>query len=209
MEEGKLPGNSINQNALRELLEEHCMSLAEMIVECRANRRMALLLAQSIAKKSTRQGTQDERLQLSVCNETAMKCGIHISNLGVCAYRPTKSGEILSQPEIVARNVQKNECLKSFDGKITGAISGWIFAKIVYGSGGHQDNVFEETDTMCEWVKTFRNPMSADVFIMLIDTDQIKKKEMLQTKYKDVVGLYIFDHVEFQQYIINFTYNNV
>ena len=71
--------------------------------------------------------------------------------------------------DIKKRNIDLSECLKSFDGKITGLISGWIFAKIVIGSGGHQDNVFEEANNLCEWIIKFSD--INDIYIILIDTD--------------------------------------
>jgi len=39
--------------------------------------------------------------------------------------------------------------LKSFDAKISGIINGWIFAKITYTNGGHQDNVFVRSSSIC------------------------------------------------------------
>lgn len=53
-------------------------------------------------------------------------------------------------------------CLKSFDVKINGKIAGWVFAKIVIGNGGHQDNVFEETCNFGD---------KNDIYIVLIDTN--------------------------------------
>lgn len=203
MENGELPKQYINSVQLQETIEELGVSQEQLFEECKTNRTLAVLLARNIAKKASRQGTCDENLQITVCHEVARQFGISIENLGVRAYRPTKTGHILTQDELTARKVPNNECLKSFDGKISGTIRGWIFAKVVYGSGGHQDSVFVESDIMCEWVKRFRDPEQNELFVVLIDTDLTKKMDTLQQKYKDVEGLCIMNHVAFQQYIID------
>jgi hypothetical protein len=203
MENGELPKQYINTVQLHEAIEELGISQEQLFEECKTNRTLAVLLARNIAKKASRQGTRDENLQITVCDGVAQHFGICIENLGVRSYRPTKTGHILTQDELNARQVPNNECLKSFDGKISGAINGWIFAKVVYGSGGHQDNVFEESDIMCKWVKQFRDHDKNELFVILIETDLVKKLDTLQQKYKGVDGLCIMNHVEFQQYIID------
>ena len=204
----ELPMEYINTVALNQVLEETQKTQEQLIADCRENNTMATLFARNISKKTSRQGTRDEQLQMTVCNDTTSKCGIFIENLDVRAYRPTKHGEILTQDQLVSRNIPKDERLKSFDGKISGKINGFMFAKVVYGSGGHQDSVFEEADTMCAWIKQFRNPEKDEVFVILIDTNLTKKMTILQTKYAGVDGLIIMNHVQFQQYIIS-KYSNL
>lgn len=200
---GKLQKSLINENELQRVLTETGRSAVQLIDECRHNELAATILSGRIAKKSSRQGTRDEELQLQTCHITTQLCGVNIENLGVLAYRPTKNGEILSGSEIGTRGIPKDECLKSFDGKITGKMRGWIFAKVVYGSGGHQDNVFEEADIICNWVSRFRELNSNDIFVILIDTDLHRKYDTLKAKYSGVNGLLIVNHVEFQQYVID------
>ena len=91
--------------------------------------------------------------------------------------------------------------MKSFDGRIRGKVEGWVFAKVVFGTGGHQDNVFEEADTLCEWVNTFGN--INHIYVALIDTDLHVKFIVLKEKYQNVSNLIIANHVEFQEYIQN------
>jgi hypothetical protein len=199
---GVIPLSLINENELNRVLEETGRSSEQLLSECQQNELATIILSGRIAKKSSRQGTRDEQLQLQTCHNTTTLCGVNIENLSVFAFRPTKTGEILSDSEIRTRGIPKNECLKSFDGRITGRMNGWIFAKVVYGSGGHQDNVFEEADTICNWVSRFRESHHNDLFVILIDTDLQRKYETLKTKYSGVNGLLIMNHVEFQQYVI-------
>ena len=86
------------------------------------------------------------------------------------------------------KKILKDECLKSFDGKISGKLFGWLFAKVVFGSGGHQDNVFEEADNLCCWVKKFHRD-SENLFVILIDTDLEDKFNKLKSKYHEMVPM--------------------
>jgi hypothetical protein len=65
-------------------------------------------------------------------------------------------------------------------------INGWIFAKVVIGKGGHQDNVYEETNNLCEWILQYNkihNKGIDEIFIILIDTDLIEKLNELKKIY--------------------------
>lgn len=75
--------------------------------------------------------------------------------LNVKDFRPTKDGSIIDDKAMKLLQNKKSDCLKSFDGKISGKIDGWIFAKVVIGNGGHQDNVFEEADVFCKWIQEY------------------------------------------------------
>lgn len=172
----------------------------EIFIKCKNDNIFASVLAGRIAKKTSRQGTNDEKLQIEVCNQIATNYGINIENLSATAFRPTKDGNILSEYEFKSSNIRKDMCLKSFDAKISGKINGWIFAKVVYGKGGHQDNVFEEADNICDWITKYKKN---EIYVVLIDTDLLQKFETLKTKYTNIEGLLIMNHVEFQRYIID------
>lgn len=174
---------------------------SELLHECANNDRMAKILAGRIAINASRQGTKDEDLQLQICNRTSIQCGIHIENLSATAFRPTKMGEILSNKDIKTRNIPKNDCLKSFDAKISGKIEGWIFAKAVFGDGGHQDNVFEEAHTFCEWVLQFGK--ENEIYIVLCDTNLTIKFDELKQKYTGHSNLILGNHITIQQYFID------
>ena len=93
--------------------------------------------------------------------------------------------------------------------KISGKVDGYISAKVVLGSGGHQDNVYEEMDTIAEWWKLYR-PLSKtrEILILLIDTNSIKKIDKLKQKYRDVENVKLFNHIEFQNYMIRSFYGD-
>lgn len=179
----------------------------KLLQYCRSDDRFARLLAGRISKNASRQGTKDEELQLSTCNLTTSKYGVYIENLTTTAFRPTKCGSIISGDQCVSTHVEdttkfmKTDCLKSFDGRISGKISGWIFAKVVYGTGGHQDNVFEEAHTFCHWVKKFGR--ADQLYVVLIDTDLVSAFQTLKNAFLGIDHLLIANHIDFQKYIVS------
>jgi hypothetical protein len=187
----------------RVLLELSYFNISEndLLDECKKSIILTSVLSGRIAINASRQGIKDELVQLDTINITGSKLGINIEKLSPNLYRPTKYGEILNNIDIKKRNINLCDCLKSFDAKITGKISGWIFAKIVIGSGGHQDNVFEEAYNFCEWVIKFGNKI--DIFIILIDTDLKIKYNNLKEKYEKISNLIIGNHIYIQQYLID------
>lgn len=196
--------NDINIQEYKRVLNElliYNINENELLNECKTNIIVKSILAGRIAINASRQGIKDEVIQIETINITTSKIGINIIKLSPNLYRPTKLGEILVNTEIKKRNINLSDCLKSFDAKITGKISGWIFAKIVIGSGGHQDNVFEEASTLCEWIIKFSD--KNDIYIILIDTDLLHKFDRLKEKYSNIDNLIIGNHIEIQQYFID------
>jgi hypothetical protein len=188
--------NNINNEQLKRVLEELNISKKELIKLCQENEIMNKILSSCIAKNASRQGTKDEELILKTCNIISSKFGINIENLPAKTYRPTKCGKILKI------NTRKTyEYLKSFDGKITGKMNGWIFAKVCIGSGGHQDNVLEEVYIFCKWVKKYKSFYKKDIFIVLFDTNLDISE--IKNKYSNISQLLILNHIEFQKYIID------
>jgi hypothetical protein len=191
---------NINIKELDRLLLETGQTEDQFINKCVEDDIHNLTVSGRISKNASRQGAQDEATQIQACNCTSQLLGISIENLSATAYRPTKNGKIISQTEMKEQKIPKDECLKSFDGKISGRMNGWMFAKVRVGEGGHQDNVFEEIDAMCKWVKEYNNK---DMFVMLIDTDSIDKLNIYKQKYKSVKNILFVNHCEFQQYMID------
>lgn len=136
-----------------------------------------------------------------------MLCGIEIINLTSTAIRPTKNGIIITKKEMKEKNISKDSCLKSFDGKLLGKINGYIAAKVSFGSGGHQDNVFEEMDTLAEWWYNYKKDTD-EYLIILIDTDLEDKFNRIKLKYEICNNIQIFNHYDFQEYIISKYYIN-
>jgi len=186
-----------NEKEIERVLIELDTSMDTIFDKCKTDLVFAKILAGRIAILASRQGTKDEELQLNTCNLTTSKFGITIENLNATAYRPTKCGKIVNKKE--CKKYEKNDCLKSFDGKIDGRVNGWIFAKVVFGNGGHQDNVFEEAHTFCEWVCKFGN--TTELYVVLIDTDLTSQFNELKKKYHKN-NLLVVNHIDFQQYMI-------
>ena len=125
----------------KRVLEDIKLDKNEIINKCKEDVIFAEVLAGIISINSSRQGTKDEKLQIDICNEISSQLGINIKNLKVNDFRPSKTGCIIDAKGY--KTTLKNECLKYFDGQISCKIDGWIFVKVVYGNGLHQDNVFE------------------------------------------------------------------
>lgn len=155
-----------------------------------------------MSKCASRQGSKDETEQLKTCNLITKQCVVNIINLTTTAIRPTKNGKIYSGVQIKKLNIQKDCCLKSFDGKIQGKMTGYISSKVSYGSGGHQDNCFEEMDTLAQWWCKYKYN-SNEYLIIIIDTDLQGKFNRLKEKYIEMKNIMVFNHYEFQNYIID------
>lgn len=197
-------------NDIKLMPENKLTTAEELVAECAkdGNDLLCIITSGKISKNASRQGTKDETAQLDISNTTSSKVGINIENLSATAYRPTKDGLIISSNEMKEKNIPKDMCLKSFDAKISGKIEGWIFAKVVFGSGGHQDNVFEEADSMCEWVSKYKQDGS-ELYVMMIDTDLISKFDILKNKYISTKNLMVTNHYDFQNYLIDKYYQPI
>jgi hypothetical protein len=77
-----------------------------------------------------------------------------------------------------------------------------MFAKIVYGNGGHQDNVFDEANNLCEWIVKFHKNTDL-LFVLIIDTNLLIKFNKLKDNYKEITNIIISNHFDFQNYIIS------
>ena len=124
---------NININAFNRILENLNFTDVELFNKC--DNDFCKVTAIYCAINSSRQGSKDEEIQIKTLNITSQNFKVTIKQQNV--FRPCKNGTIINKNK-------KLECLKSFDGKISGVISGWIFAKVVIGEGGHQDNVYED-----------------------------------------------------------------
>jgi hypothetical protein len=197
----KLFYKSINKAKFDKILKTS--SFEDFWNQCLTNDMYLSLSSMYLSKLSSRQGQKDEIEQINICNSTCAVYGVNISKLKINEYIPIKEkGIILSRNEILKLGIHKNKCLKSFDAKITGKISGFISAKVSFGEGGHQDNVFEEMDVISEWWNTHMNS-SCEYLILLIDTDLEHKIQSLKEKYNCSNNIKIFNHYELQEYVIS------
>lgn len=199
----------INIQQYKRSLKGLNMTEEGFLSKCADDLAFRTLASQLISKRSSRQGTKDESKQMEACNYTGKNCGIRIENLSSTALRPTKNGGIVTKQEMIDKAISKDDTLKSFDGRITGNLTGYISCKVVYSSGGHQDNVFAEMDELAHWW-TIHKPTSTteEILVILIDTDLDKKFSAIKNKYVGVDNVLIFNHVEFQQYMISKFYSS-
>jgi hypothetical protein len=189
-----------NEKELDRTLEDLKFTFQQFTQRCSTDHAFAVLAARLISKEASRQGTKDEEFVLTTCNETTKQFGVNVANISTTEARPSKCGKILTNDEYKKSGLKKNDCLKSFDAKITGKIQGWIFAKITFTNGGHQDNVFEEAHTMGEWFVKYGKP--AELYVLLIDTDLIAQFNELREKYHKN-NILVVNHVDFQKYFID------
>lgn len=197
---------NINIKEYERVLKDLNISEKDLINKCRDDNLFCKLVSRSISKLSSRQGCKDESEQLKICNTIAKEVGILIKNLSPTEFRPTNFGEILSGKEIKQKEITLDNCLKSFDAKILGKMKGYITAKVSFGNGGHQDNVFDEIDTISMWWLEHKSN-SDEVLVVLVDTNLIKEFNILKKKYEKVNNIMWFNHIEFQEYIIDKYYN--
>jgi len=186
-----------NKNELDRVLEETNLNIIELISLCKSNDIMNKILSGRISKNSSRQGNIDEIIQINTIKDFSINYNIIIEKLNIIDYIPMEDGSIFSKQ--FKKNI-KDKTLKSFDAKISGVINGFMFAKIVYGSGGHQDNVFEEANNLCEWIVKFHKNNEL-IFVLIIDTDLFTKFNKLKDYYKDITNIIISNHYDFQKYI--------
>ena len=179
---------------LAELLQTDRKSIYE---KCKADYEYALTVAHGTAILASRQGSTDERYVLEQLNSVTSEVGIFIQSIGNQDLRPVKSdGRLLTKKEYKNSGLTKLQCLKSIDGTISGKINGYIFGKICFGEGGHQSNVFHESEEFAKWAHQFGE--EDKIYVALIDTDLVKEYNDIKSRH-DNGNVWVVDHVEFQQ----------
>ena len=164
--------------------------------KCKSDYEYALTVAHGTAILASRQGSKDESFVLDEINRVSRGYGIYVQSLNNQDLRPTKDGRLLNKAEFKESGLDKLECLKSIDGVINGNVEGYIFAKICFGEGGHQDNVFHEAAHFADWAHQYGE--EGKVYVILVDTDLTDKFDRLKSSY-DSDTVWVVDHVEFQQ----------
>tara|TARA_B100001540_G_scaffold317609_2_gene351571 strand:+ start:2201 stop:2941 length:741 start_codon:yes stop_codon:yes gene_type:complete len=195
---------NINKKALNKIIIDLKLNLVNEFIDACNNTNndyLCILSSKLIAKCATKQGAIDEKKQINICKYIGDKCNINIVKLKNNEIRPTKDGKIISKNEMKKNNIKIDKCLKSFDSKFSGQISGYITQKIVYDNGGHQDNVFAEIYKIADWWKEHKNK-SDEILIALIETNLTKEFSILKNNYLDINNILFIDHYNFQLYMI-------
>ncbi len=196
-----------NEFELRRVFADVGLDLQQLLHKCRIDTAFAKVVARTISKRASRQGTKDEAFVLNRLNEGLRPIGIFIENLSTTAYRPTKDGRILTNDGYKRSGLKKNDCLKSFDAKISVKVNGWVFAKIVFSkgghAGGHQDNVFAEAHEFGLWAQKYGE--ENQLCVLLIDTDLHSQMQELKDKFH-IDNIIVCNHFELQvMFLAHFT----
>ena len=186
----------INFKSLDRLAELSNYTRQEVYDDCKDNYTYALSVAHGCAILASRQGSKDESFVLTQIDKHTSQNGIYVKPLNNQDLRPTKDGRLFTLKEYKKSGLSKLDCLKSIDGVISGKVEGYVFAKIVFGEGGHQDNVFHEAAQFADWVQQYGD--TNKIYVLLIDTDLTNKYNELVRKY-DNNNLWVVNHVEFQE----------
>ena len=206
------------QRVLNEL-KEHLPHLDDKVIfnkfheKCKEDDIYRMGISGRISKDASKQSSIDEKTVLETCNMTTEKYGTKIKQLSNTEFRPHKHSDLILTKEAYNNGkgeYKKNDCLKSFDGKVENSVGetiGYISAKVCMGCGGHQDNVFEELHTFGEWAEKYAN--KSLIWIILIDTNLKKEFTELKTKYDNIENIHVVDHIGLQKlFIINYMSTN-
>ncbi len=189
----------LNFKAFDRLADLYDTDRKELYYKCAGNYDYALAVANGCAILASRQGSTDERFVLEEIDRVSKGFGIYIKPLNNQDLRPTKDGKLLTKEQfkvLQQQGLTKLDCLKSIDGVISGKVEGYIFAKIVFGEGGHQDNVFHEAAQFGDWANEYGE--EGKIYVLLIDTDLDVKYNILKEKY-DSDNVWVVNHVELQE----------
>jgi len=151
-----------NYKAFMRYVEEINIGVEQLLEEAATSKILAKVLAMAIAKNASRQGALDEKSQLDQIRDQCHCLGISIVKLKTHIRGHLASGNIIAGPVSTM-----SEYTKSFDGAIVVNKNtiGYVFAKVVRGCGGHQDNVFKEASEFLKWVNEKAAP---DIFYSVI-----------------------------------------
>jgi len=188
--------NIANIKAVDRLLSELEIDYDDLLTECSKSILYSKTVAISIAKNATRQGKKDESFVIDGIANAMKDYNYNIRSCGVNEYRPCKDGKMRSRHDFKSKKLNKDvDSLKSVDGVFDGPKSGYIFAKIVIGDGGHQDNVLHEINQYIDWAKKYGD--KDKIYVMLIDGKQF---DVLKSKQEE--NIWVVNTVEFQEKLI-------
>jgi hypothetical protein len=185
-----------NDKAIDRLLNDLEFEYDDFLTECSKSIEYSKIVALTIAKRASRQGKRDEVLIINGIANAMKEYKFNIRSCGANEYRQCKNGKILTKQQFKEQKLNKDvDALKSIDGIFDGPKSGYIFAKIVIGKGGHQDNVLNEMDRYIEWAKQYGEPDKN--YVILIDGSEF---DILKQKQTD--NIWVVNHIEFQEKLI-------
>ncbi len=189
--------SKINPKALNRLLEYLDITYDELLVECKNSEKICKLASMKISKNSTRQGKIDEKFIIEGIDSVVNKYGFSVKSCGVNEIRFCNDGRVLDSKNFKEEKLNKNkDGLKSIDATIKGnGVDGYVFAKIVIGKGGHQDNVNIESINFIKWCRKYGD--DDKLYVVLVDGEDIGELKKMEGK-----NVWVVNHVELQKRLI-------
>lgn len=149
------------------------------------------LLSRSVSIDASRQGALDEITQLNRLDEDFMIANeLPFRLLNPKTHKnlveemvPVLEGGLMTRKEFKKKfkNNKNTSALKSFDAELwyLNECVGYVFAKVVVGDGGHQDNVFHEARNMISWFEKQQEQaeLKEKLLVFLIDYDKKSEKK--------------------------------
>ena len=196
----------VNKKAITRMLETQRnagLSEEEFYNRLKTDKPFCDAVAMYCAINASRQGSTDEKQLIKGISEAFETWDLKISlnQSGKDTHVPIKdTGEDLSRREAKKKGYGKSDMLKSFDfeGKIKNK-EFLGFAKICTGDGGHQDNVFEETTSIIDWLN--KHADSEKNYFILVDFEDNKPQQRVEDELISRIkkdNVFICNHVEFQ-----------
>jgi hypothetical protein len=189
---------NINGKALDRILSEEKMTYEQLLEKC-VDPFTTRCIARNISINASRQGKIDEKLIIDGVASIMTKYDVNIKGCGVNGIRFCNDGRVLDGKTFKKENLDKDrDSMKSIDGTIEGRVNGYIFAKVVIGGGGHQDNVLGESIKFIDWVNKFGS--DDKLYVVLVDGEDLSKIKNLEKE-----NLWIVNHIELQKRLIELT----
>jgi hypothetical protein len=186
---------SINGKALERILLEEKMTYEQLLEQC-VNPFITRSISRNISINASRQGKIDEKLIIDGISSVMSTYDINIKGCDVNGIRFCNDGRVLDGKSFKKENLDKDtDSMKSIDGIIEGIVNGYIFAKVVIGGGGHQDNVLGESIKFIDWVNKFGS--DDKLYVVLVDGEDLSKIKNLEKE-----NLWIVNHLELQKRLI-------
>jgi|15BtaG_2_1085339.scaffolds.fasta_scaffold11119_3 hypothetical protein len=194
--EGK---DQYNIKEVERVLEYTENSYEDIREEFLHNELFADILSMRISTMASRGGKIDELAILEGIGDSMISYGIEVKPTATTELQPIKDGGLMSLKEAKEKGLYKEKNgLKTIDGTFNvGNKSGYIFAKVCIGKGGHQDNVSIESAGFIEWALKHDKKK---IYVILIDGNKPSKDLLNNTKEHN--NIWIVDHVQFQEKLL-------
>jgi len=194
-EESLLKGEGnrgLNVKALDRYLTKENITRKELAHACVSNPLYARAVASLLSIQAHRQGSKDEEFVLQGIHEYVKDFGYQVESIPNRNARPIRGGGVATNVKI---KDNEDKYLKSIDGLIWKGdyCHAYIFAKVVVGVGGHQDNVKREALEFIEWAQV---DDTVDLYVVLIDGEDYDT-----LKDYDNDKIWVVNHIELQERI--------